>query len=226
MDKLEHNIKKAFSKNDAGTRYPGKEAMWERLDHSLGSSKKVAAWWRVAAVFLGLLLASGVFAGLNYQRKQDARIEKLETNNLQLQYALDSLKSLPLQVKTETKTVEKVVYRDRIVQQKQKSNETNWQQKYLNLQDSSEQLLLAQQKNYKAELEKLTADLHAAQTELTAIKSTDDSNQAEPFQLKSERVELGVQKKPTVNNPEMEVKIFPKNFGGKTNDLNRTLFKK
>ena len=226
MDKLEHNIKKVFAENDAGTRYPGKEAMWERLDHSLGSSKKVAAWWRVAAVFLGLLLASGVFAGLNYQRKQDARIEKLETNNLQLQYALDSLKSMPLQVKTETKTVEKVVYRDRIVQQKQKSNETNWQQKYLNLQDSSEQLLFAQQKNYKAELEKLSADLHAAQTELTAIRSTDDSIQAEPFQLKSERLELGVQKKPTVNNPEMEVKIFPKNFGGKTNDLNRTLFKK
>ncbi|WP_167616100.1 hypothetical protein [Maribellus sediminis] len=226
MDKLEHNIKKAFEENDAGFRYHGKEAMWKQLDNSLGTSKKVAAWWRVAAVFLGLLLAGGVFAGINYQRQHAAEIAELDNYNSQLQFELDSLKSIPTQVKTETKTVEKVVYRDRFVQQKQGSNETDWEQKYVQLQDSTEHMLFEQQKTYKEELAKLTADLQTAQTELTALKNADNPEQTEPFQLKSERVELGVQKKPTVNNPELEVKIFPKNFGGKTNDLNRTLFKK
>lgn len=226
MDKLEHSIKKAFEENDAASLYRGKEAMWKQLDNSLGTSKKVAAWWRVAAVFLGLLLASGVFAGLNYQRQHAAEIEELENYNSQLQFELDSLKSIPPQVRTETKTLEKVVYRDRFVQQKQGSNENDWQQKYLLLQDSAEHRLFEQQKTYKEELVKLTADLQAAQTEITAMKNAENPEQTEPFQLKSERVELGVQKKPAVNNPELEVKIFPKNFGGTKNDLNKTLFKK
>ena len=58
------------------------------------------------------------------------------------------------------------------------------------------------------------------------MQKTPNPSEGEPFLLKSERVELGVQKKPAVDNPEMEVKIFPKNFIEKTNDLNRTLFKK
>jgi uncharacterized protein (DUF3084 family) len=226
MDKLEHNIKQAFAEHDAGTRYQGKETMWKQLDNSLGNPKKVTAWWRVAAVFLGLLMAGGVLAGLNYFSDQQAQINDLERQSTQLQQTVDSLLMLQPAVKTETKVVEKVVYRDRMVPQKQLSDESDWQRKYARLQDSSKKMLDEQQKNYKAEIEKLTAELNAAQTELTALQSPDDSAQSEPFQLKSERVELGVQKKPNVNNPELEVKIFPKNFGGKTNDLNRTLFKK
>jgi len=225
MDKLEHNIQKAFADNDANTHFQGKEDMWNRLDASLAMPKKVAAWWRVAAVFLGLLLAGGVFAGLKFRAQQNAQIDKLQIQNAQLQMTIDSLSALPAVVKTETQTVEKIVYRDRIVHAAGIEPDNNWKQKYFELQDS-EVLLAGQKKNYESELAKLNTELIATRNELSAMQKTPNPSEGEPFLLKSERVELGVQKKPAVDNPEMEVKIFPKNFIEKTNDLNRTLFKK
>ena len=225
MDKLEHNIKKAFVKNDVNVRFAGKEAMWNRLDVSLGSPKKVAAWWRVAAFFLGLLFAGSVFAGLKFRAQQHVQIEELEIQNAQLQEAVDSLLVLPAVVKIEMQTVEKIVYRDRIVQSIKADDDTNWKKKYLQLQDSSDQLFAGQKKNYESELARLNAELNAARTELSALQQMKQPTENEPFKLKSERVELGVQKKPAVSSPEMELKIFPRKAIEKTNDLNKTLFK-
>lgn len=226
MDKLEHDIKKAFADNDANTRFQEKEDMWNRLDASLSMPKRVAAWWRIAAVFLGLLLAGGVFAGLKFRAQQHAQIDKLEVHNIQLQMTIDSLSALPAVVKAEMQTVEKIVYRDRIVQVAGVERDNNWEEKYWQLQDSTEVLLAGQKRNYESELAKLNTELNAVRNELDGMQQARKSPEGEPFLLKSERVELGVQKKPAVDNPEMEVKIFPKSFIEKTNDLNRTLFKK
>jgi len=226
MDKLEHNIKKAFEKSDKKTSLLGKEAMWDRLDSSMGKIIKVAVWWRVAAIFLALILAGGVFAGLRYWAQQMRQIGELEIQNTQLQQTVDSLRSLPPVIKTETKLVEKLVYRDRMILQTKVNDDGKWQEKYQQSQDSMETILVIQENNHKNELEKLSAELSVVREELTALQQLNQATEDEPFRLKSERVELGLQKKPAVNNPEMEFKIFPRNFSDKKNDLNRTLFKK
>jgi len=68
--------------------------------------------------------------------------------------------------------------------------------------------------------------------ELLALKnqveteSTEPAQAANPFELKSDRMELGPQQKPTVKSPEMEMKVFQKNFIENRNNLNSTIFKK
>ena len=226
MDKLEHRIKQAFDSNDQKTSFTGKEQMWSKLDFELRGRKGMAAFWRIAAVFLGLLLTLGVVASLNNQAKQSAEIETASHEINRLQVLIDSLQTLPTQVRTEVQVVEKekVVYRDRIVENNVPDETIKWQQKYQQTMDSLQTL---QDKNaaYKVEIEQLNEELLALKNQVES-ESTEPAQAANPFELKSERVELGAQQKPTVKSPEMEMKVFPKNFSEAKNDLNKTLFKK
>ena len=226
MDKLEHRIRKAFGSNDQKTSFTGKEQMWSKLDFELRGRKGVAAFWRIAAVFLGLLLTLGVVASLNNQAKQSAEIETASHEISRLQGLIDSLQTLPTQVRTEVQVVEKekVVYRDRGVEDNVPDETIKWQQNYQQTMDSLQTL---QDKNaaYKVEIEQLNEELLALKNQVET-ESAEPAQAANPFELKSERMELGPQQKPSVKSPEMEMKVFQKNFIENRNNLNSTIFKK
>ena len=230
MGNPEHKIKEAFTVKDSSTVFPGKDEMWGRLDKAMYNRKGVAGFWRAAAIFLGLLLTVGVFAGLSFKAK--IRQEKLElkAENEQLQLTIDSLLTLPAKAEPETRVVEKVVYRDRPVLSKSSTQTSVWKEKYRQLQDSSETLLSSQVQLYKEELLQLQAELNTVKANFIAYKSNVENQREErindPFQLKGERVELGVQKSPPTKDQEMELKVFPINFQGNRNNLNKSILKK
>ena len=149
MENPEHKIKAAFNESDVKTKLPHKDAMWNRLDKTMHHLKSVAAFWRVAAVFLGLLMVASVFAGMSYRAKNQKETEALQVQNAQLQQTVDSLLTRPPKIKTETKVLEKVVYRDRPVQKNDNKNNSVWQKKYQRLQDSTEILLANREKLYQ-----------------------------------------------------------------------------
>lgn len=226
MDKLEHRIKNAFDSNDQKTSFAGKEQMWSHLDSELHGRKRVAAAWRIAAVFLGLLLTLGVVASLNNRAKQHAEMETANHEINRLQVLIDSLQTLPTPVRIEVQVVEKekVVYRDRVVENYVPDETIKWQQNYQQAMDSLQTL---QDKNaaYKAEIETLNKELLALKNQVES-ESTEPSQAANPFELKSERVELGTQQKSSLKSAEMEMKVFQKNFIENRNNLNSTIFKK
>jgi len=226
MDKLEHRIKQVFGSNDQKTSFAGKEEMWSRLDSELHGRKGVAAFWRIAAVFLGLLLTLGVVAALNNRAKQHAEIETATHEINRLQVLIDSLQTLPTQVRTEVQVVEKekVVYRDRVVEKNFPDEIQKWQQNYQQAMDSLQTL---QTKNaaYKAEIDTLNEELLALKNQ-AETESAGPAQAANPLELKSERMKLRPQQKPTVKSPEMEMKVFQKNFIENRNNLNSTIFKK
>lgn len=226
MDNLEHRIKNAFESNDQKASFAGKEQMWNRLDSELHGRKGVAAFWRIAAVFLGLLLTLGVVASLNNRVKQRAEMENVKHELTQLQLLVDSLQTIPTEVRTEVKIVEKekVVYRDRLVENNVPDETIKWQQNYRQAMDSV-QTLQNNNAAFKAEMEALNEELLALKTQAES-ENTEPSQSESPFELKSERVKLGPQQKPSVKSPEMEMKVFQKNFIENRNNLNSTIFKK
>jgi hypothetical protein len=231
MDNLEHNIKEAFARHDANAKVANKEAMWNRLDHALHKRKGVAAFWRVAAIFLAFLIASGVFAAINMNAKHNREMEQSTTDYKLLEASLDSLKAIPMEPETVVQVVEKekVIYRDRIVYKDRLDNERDWKQEYVRLTDSMNHALANQEKSYQIELERLENELAITKMEVlnkSAIKTRNKNQQSTPFELKSERIELDIQKKPAVKTSEMEMKVFHKNFIENKNNLNTTLFKK
>lgn len=229
MKNLDQNIKSAFSEYDTKTSFPGKDAMWNRLETTMHKTKVVAAFWRVAAIFLGLLFVSGVFAGLVFKTEQQKTNKILQEQNVRLQQSLDSLLTQPAIVTTETRVVEKIVYRDRLIQQNKTENTEEWSKKYVQLQDSLENLQSKREQQFLIEIEQLEAKLAETKNELAVLQSPGNPTQQKesgPFQLKSERIELGIQKSQVVKNQEIELKVFPKNFIQNSNNLNTTLFKK
>ena len=225
MGNLEHNIKEAFARNDANTKVSNKELLWNRLENTLPGRRGVAAFWRVAAIFLAFLLTSGVFAALNSHIKQKNELAELTKGNEKFLATIDSLKTSASEVKTEIQIVEEVVYRDRLVY-KEPTRNNEWKEKYLALSDSAILVIANQEKLYRNELEKLQSELVEAKEELAMSSSESKispNQQSNPFELKSERISLSVAKGPSVKNPEFKVQILQKNFRDK-NDLNRTIF--
>lgn len=226
MDNLEHRIKKAFESNDKKASFAGKEQMWSRLDSELHGRKGVAAFWRIAAVFLGLLLTLGVVAALNNRSNQHAEMENAKHEITRLQLLVDSLKTMSTQILTEVQVVEKekVVYRDRVLESSSSDESPQLLIEYQQAKDSI-QTLQNQNEAYQTEVETLNDELLALKNQ-SESENTEPSQSANPFELKSERVELGPQQKPTVKSPEMEMKVFQKNFIENRNNLNSTIFKK
>lgn len=227
MDKLEHKIKQAFIKRDGQTSFSSKDNMWDRLDSELHGRKGVAAFWRIAAVFLGLLLTLGVVASLNNRAKQRVEIENTNQEIKRLHTLVDSLLTIPAEVKTEVQIVEKerVVYRDRVVEKNISTPTDQWRMKYQKTIDSL-QVLQNQNTGLKTKIEVLNDELLALKSQVANASKLPSSEQTNPFELKSDRVELGIQKKPSAKSPELEMKVFQKNFIENRNNLNSTIFKK
>lgn len=228
MNNLEHKIKETFAEADAKTTLLEKNVMWNRIDKTIHQPNSVAAWWRVAAIFMGLFLAAGVYAGFRFHKNQQKKFETLQGKNTELQHTIDSLFASPVQTKTETQFVEKVIYRDRTVLPDKADISLEWQEKYTQLQDSVQFVLARQKAEYQNEKEQLQAELKRAKEELIVFQKQNKQTQKkenEPFLLKSERVNMGIQNNSVPKNPEIELKVFPKNFTENKNDLNRTLLK-
>ena len=230
MENPEHKIKEAFAAKDANTVFAGKNEMWSRLNNAMNKPKGVTAFWRVAAVFLGLLLTAGVFAGISFRAKMQQQKLELKAENEQLQLTIDSLLTLPVRVQTETRVVEKVVYRNRLVQAESSAQTYEWEKKYRQLQDSSEAILANKTEKYRNNILELQAELDSVKANFVAYKNgaekqNEPSGNA-PFQLKSERVELGVQKSKSLRTRDMELKVFPVNFQENKNNLNKSILKK
>ncbi|MCY1721165.1 hypothetical protein OU798_12475 [Prolixibacteraceae bacterium Z1-6] len=229
MCNLEHNIKEAFDGQEARTKLADKKSMWNRLENEMRPQKGVALFWRVAALFLGFLVVTGAGAALNMRVKQQNTLELLKIENEKMVAIIDSLYSIPAQKETEIVEKEKIVYRYKTVIQKSAGVNNEWKKKYLSLVDSTETILASVQEEYKHEITQLSRELAEAKQELARIKPDlkehSVSKEAAPFHLKSERIEVDVPKKPSVKDPEMEMKIFQKNFIENRNNLNRTIFK-
>ena len=230
MENPEHKIKEAFAAKDASTVFAGKNEMWNRLDNAMNKQKGVAALWRVAAVFLGLLLTAGVFAGVSFRAKMHAEKLELNAENEQLQLTIDSLLTLPVKVEPEIRVIEKVVDRDRLVQAESSAQTPEWEKKYRQLQDSSEAILADKTEKYRNNILELQAELDSVKADFVAYKNSPEKQNEPsgnaPFQLKSERVELGVQKSKSLRNRDLELKVFPVNFQENKNNLNKSILKK
>jgi len=230
MGNLEHNIKEAFAAQDAKTKLADKGGMWNRLDSTMGR-KGVAAFWRVAAVLLGVFLLTGAFAAFNMGAKQHTELKNVEMQNVALIATVDSLLALPASIETKLQVIEKekVVYRDRPVLQQNASAEGYWKEKYKVMADSSNQIL-ASNRTHLQKISLLEQELTLAKTKLLKLEQglmqEKEKETTAPFELKSERVEIGISKKPAVKTPEMEMKVFQKNFIENRNNLNSTIFKK
>ena len=230
MNNLEHNIKEAFTVKDSNTKLLDKEAMWNRLEGAMHQKKGVASLWRVAAIFLLFLLSASVFAAIHNRIKHKNELEKITIENARLLNTIDSLKAFPVETKTEIQLVEKekVVYLDRYISTSATTDIHRWEQKYVQLMDSTKLVLANSEKQYLEEMEKLKNDLATVQNELAMksyVSNEQKVKQGSPFELKSDRVEFGVPKSPTVKNHEFRVQILQKGFENK-NDLNNTLFNK
>jgi len=203
--------------------------MWSRLEWTMHSRKGVTAFWRVAAIFLGLLFAAGVFAGLNNRAIQKKEIASLQNQNTRLQNTVDSLLARPTKIQTETKIVEKIIYRYHPVLQSEVGNHQEWREKFRQFSDSTKKALSCRETLYKKEMQQIQTELARLEAELSSYKQN-TGNQSkdkggEPFQLKGERIEPGIQKSNPVKSPEVELKLFRKNFLENTNNLNSTLLK-
>lgn len=226
MDNLEHEIKKIFAEHDNSTTLSGKDEMWNRLDNVMHKPEGVRAFWRVAAVFIGLLMVAGVFAGLSFHEKLQSEISTFQNKNAQLQSIIDSLISRPVDIQTKTEVVEKVVYRDRFLQVNPVEKSSNWEIKYAQLKDSTNRIIAHKENSYSNELQQLKIELESANEKLIAFQNKSDETEKtakEPFQLKSERVELGVQNAPVTKPQSLEVKILPQSFTGNKNNINKSL---
>lgn len=230
MENPEHKIKDAFAAKDASTVFAGKNEMWSRLDNAMNKRKGVSTFWRVAAVFFGLLLTAGVFAGLHFSQKMQQEKLELKAENGRLQHTVDSLLTLPVRVQTETQVIEKIVYRDRLVQAESSVQTSEWEKKYWQLQDSLEAILGDKTELYRNNILELQAEMDSVKADFVAYKnSSQKQNEPSgnaPFQLKSERVELGVQKSKSLRNRDLELKVFPVNFQENKNNLNKSILKK
>jgi hypothetical protein len=232
MGNLEHNIKRAFSAEDERSTFSEREDLWQRLDKEMHPHKGVAGFWRIAAVLLGLVLFSGTFAALHHRSKQQVQIDKVEFENQKLLNTIDSLLAVPVQPKTEVQIVEreKIVYREKTIERRNSSVEESWKVRYQKLADSTQMILTNKTKIYNQEVAQLQNELLAAKNELVELEKRKqeelENKAAVPFQLKSERVDVGKIISPTVKSPEMEMKIFQKQFIENRNNLNSTIFKK
>jgi hypothetical protein len=232
MGNLEHNIKRAFIAEDERSTFSEREDLWQRLDKEMHPHKGVAGFWRIAAVLLGLVLFSGTFAALHHRSKQQVQIDKVGFENQKLLNTIDSLLAVPVQPKTEVQIVEreKIVYREKTIERRNSSVEESWKVRYQKLADSTQMILTNKTKIYNQEVAQLQNELLAAKNELVELEKRKqeelENKAAVPFQLKSERVDVGKIISPTVKSPEMEMKIFQKQFIENRNNLNSTIFKK
>jgi hypothetical protein len=231
MGNLEHNIKEVFAANDAKTKFANKEGMWNRLDNQMGRRNGVAAFWRVAAVLLGVFLLTATFAFNSYKINQQAKTDKVEIENARLSATIDSLILLPAITKTEIQIVEKekVVYRNRETGQQNSNSEKYWEKRYEKLADSTD-FIFASSKKQQQEIILLTEELAQTKQEFIELEQSFKTETKEestaPFELKSERVDVDVSKKPAIKIPDLKMKVFQKNFIENRNNLNKNIFKK
>ena len=223
----EHKIKEAFQKKDESFTYDKKEELWNRISGHVIQTKRVANFWRVAAIFLALIAFSGSYAAFSTYQKQLEKIEIVETQNSKLKSIVDSLQNIEPEKITEIKYIEKekIVYRE-VEQSSIENNDYEIQIK--NLENKIFQLnKVLESTSY--ELQTTRDSLNFVYAELENYKT--DSNvkteyRTSIFKLKRERVQEQLQPTIIESSPKLKVQLFKLQENNIKFDMNSTLLKK
>ena len=226
---LEHKIKKAFEEKDSKSEYPFKPEMWKRIESVRKKDRSVPLFWRIASIFLVIVLLSGVFAGIVLINNNNRKMNQLKNENEKLILLIDSLQSITPKVITETKVLEKevpVYIRTEVKSQVDK-------------QDISRIAELSQENNMlKTQLNvekiKLQNQIDSLSGELLALKeintktfySGTETKKSEIIELKSENYDTLYQQKPKPEYPKIKLRVFTNPAKEDQLQINSNIFNK
>jgi len=221
----EHKIKKAYLEKDKSASFTRKDALWGRL--AVAKPKGVILFWKVAAVFFGILLLGGVFAATTLHNRLNEKYGILETRNKELGLLVDSLKNSHPKIITEIQIVEKekVIIKKvevlKFVDQKERDGITT-------VNNENEQL-----KNRILQLEELLVlandSLKWVQTEQIKTPVSRDEKpeqQKANFKLKTEKVKDQMKTDLVQKTPELKLQFFKSKEDGVQFDVSSTLMKR
>ncbi|NQU52622.1 MAG: hypothetical protein HQ522_08790 [Bacteroidetes bacterium] len=223
----EHKIAEAYKAKDAKTSYENKDELWSKISGGMAHSKGVAAFWKVAAIFLALVMFSGAFAAVSILNNQNIKLAEIENQNLKLQGVVDSLmNSKPVKV-IEIQVVEKerLIYKEVVVQaKKEQTFDSDVLKMEVEIKQLHEQLLISKQKN------QLTIDsLMFARLEIENRKNIEQNiseKKKQNFKLKPEKVKDQMQQNLMEPTPKMKIQLFKIQDNNIKYDTNSTLLKK
>lgn len=223
---LENRIAEAYRKKDEAYSYKNKEELWQRISQQT-TKKGVAAFWRVAAIFLALIAFGGAFAAISVYKTGEKNVAEWEMKNRQLESIVDSLQNLVPEKITEVQIVEKekIVYRDVI-----KTIETNVNYSAAFTAMENEVVLLTKKLNEtNLALKEKQDRLELAFLEIEALNSRLEKEQEEQikeFRLKPERVKDQMKELKTEPSPKMKLQLLKVPNENINYDLNSSLLKK
>ncbi len=223
---LEDRIAEAYRKKDGAYSYKNKEELWQRISQQT-TKKGVAAFWRVAAIFLALIAFGGAFAAISVYKTGEKNVAEWEIKNRQLESIVDSLKNVIPEKITEVQIVEKekIVYRDLI-----KTSETN--ANYSAAFKAMENKVIQLTKNLNEtnlELKEKQDRLEMALLQIETLNARNEKQQAEQikdFRLKPERVKDQMKELKTEPSPKMKLQLLKVPNQNINYDLNSSLLKK
>jgi len=222
---LDLKIRNAYLAKDKNTSFARKEELWGRI--SGAKIKGVAVFWKIAAIFLGMLLFGGVFASLGILNKQKLKRQFLENKNIKLEQVVDSLLNVQPKIVTEIKLVEteKIIYKKvEVVKLKKDLVEKNDSVKVKEIEKlKSDFLQLTKQ------LELLNDSLLIARNNLrtSGSKNREPSKSSEySFKLKPEKVQDQLKPDLLKSNHGFKLQLFNSQNDNIKYDTNSTLFRK
>ncbi len=224
---LDRKIKNAYHAKDENTSYANSELLWNRISTEIGHKKGVAAFWRVAAIFLALLSFGGVFAAVSLIKNQNKKITEIEIENVKLQIVVDSLMNIQPEKFTEIQIVEKekLVYKEIFV-----PVEKERVIKYETKNSNKDFFQLTQQLNNTVSELKITKDsLTLALTALDKLKrrvAKEQEKNVVNFKLKTQMIENQMRPTKSESSPKMKLQIFKLQEDNLKYDINSTLLKK
>lgn len=223
---LEDRIAGAFLKNDNQYNFKNKDKVWKQIEAMKHGSGLVPLFWKVAAIFIGILLAGSIWGSYSIWSHSQKRTSDLTSKNEFLQLTIDSLIMLPPSVKTEIQYVErgKVVYRDRIVKEGTSDQDERIVELKSQLERLEEKLKLLRVIFRQKEDSLKNAILNASKTNLI---DNDALPLGEPaFVIKPAPVPNKLQKQIPVQSTGMRLKILHQPDFNKQFDSNTTFLKR
>lgn len=223
----EHKIADEYKAKDAKTSYSKKEELWTRISSSMPNSKGLAAFWKVAAILLALVMFGGVFAAISVWNSQNEELIAFENKYEKLQLVVDSLMNMePVKI-TEIQVLEKekIIYKEVIViVEKETKNGTKNIKLTAEVEKLNEQLFTSKQNH------QLTKDsLLIAHLEIKNQKKLEENILEEKklnFKLKPEKVIDQMQQNLQESTPKMKLQLFKLQDTNVKFDTNSTLLNK
>ena len=223
----EHKIAEAYKAKDAKISYENKDELWSKISGGMAHSKGVVAFWKVAAIFLALVMFGGAFAAVSILNNQNIKLAEIENQNLKLQGVVDSLMNIkPVKViEIQVVEKEKLIYKEVVVQaKKDQTFDSDVLKMEVEIKQLNEQLLTSKKNNL------LTMDsLMFARSEIENRKNIEQNiseKKKQNFKLKPEKVKDQMQQNLMDPTPKMKIQLFKIQDNNIKYDTNSTLLKK